>query len=173
MSPLKQLLLGLYYHASYPVRAWERWLDAAEERVADRGVLLPSSGRRPRHALDGLQRHVSPANRLAAEAYFPLVSLEEAQRRIRRGYNCEPCVSVTFDDGYADNCRQAIPWLIKERIPCTYFVTVRNLLEGAAFEHDLARGQRCRPNTPEQIALWPRPASKSPRTATHTPTLAR
>ena len=63
---------------------------------------------------------------------FSLVSLEEAQRRILEGCNREPCLSITFDDGYADNCRQAIPLLIGNRIPCTYFVTVRNVLSGRA-----------------------------------------
>jgi hypothetical protein len=39
---------------------------------------------------------------------FDLVSLEEAQRRIRSGRNDRPAVSITFDDGYADNCRFAL-----------------------------------------------------------------
>ena len=42
---------------------------------------------------------------------FSLVSMEEAQLRIARGRNREPCVSITFDDGYADNCQAAIPLL--------------------------------------------------------------
>jgi peptidoglycan/xylan/chitin deacetylase (PgdA/CDA1 family) len=85
------------------------------------------------------------------QKHFALVSLEEAQRRIREGCNREPCVSITFDDGYADNCCRAIPWLIENRIPCTYFVTVENLLTGEPFRHDLAAGYRLQPNTMEQI----------------------
>lgn len=45
-----------------------------------------------------------------------LVSLEEGQRRIRQG-NQRPCVTITFDDGYGDNCHFALPYLIKHRIP--------------------------------------------------------
>ena len=41
--------------------------------------------------------------------------------------------------------------LVKERIPCTYFVTVRNVLEGEPFAHDLAGGNRLPPNTLEQL----------------------
>ncbi len=82
---------------------------------------------------------------------FDFISLDEAQRRIRRGYNPQPCVSITFDDGYADNCQQAIPWLIKQRIPCTYFVTLQNVLSGEPFSHDLVMGHRFAPNTLEQL----------------------
>jgi peptidoglycan/xylan/chitin deacetylase (PgdA/CDA1 family) len=60
-------------------------------------------------------------------------------------------VSVTFDDGYADNCRQALPLLIREQIPCTYFVASRHVLDGEPFAHDVALGRPLAPNTPEQI----------------------
>ncbi len=82
---------------------------------------------------------------------FEMISLAEAQRRIRSGVNSRPAVSITFDDGYAENCRRAIPLLVKERIPCTYFVTTRNVLEDEPFPHDLARGSRLAPNTVEQL----------------------
>jgi peptidoglycan/xylan/chitin deacetylase (PgdA/CDA1 family) len=77
--------------------------------------------------------------------------MEEVQRRLRSGVNDRPAVHVTFDDGYADNCRTAIPWLVKERIPCTYFVTVRNVLEGRPFDHDLKCGVALAPNSLDEI----------------------
>ena len=61
-----------------------------------------------------------------------LISLEEAQKRIRRGSNDRIAASVTFDDGYADNCDRALPLLIAEKIPCTYFVSLRNVLKRQA-----------------------------------------
>jgi len=82
---------------------------------------------------------------------FDLVSLEEAQHRVRCGANHRPCVSITFDDGYAENCQGAIPLLIKERIPATYFVTLKHVLTGEPFEHDLRAGHRFPPNTMEQL----------------------
>src|SRR5208283_1899681 len=82
---------------------------------------------------------------------FELISLEEVQRRLRSGINDRPAVHITFDDGYADNCQTAIPWLIKERIPCTYFVTVQNVLEGRPFGHDLTCGADLAPNSLAEI----------------------
>jgi peptidoglycan/xylan/chitin deacetylase (PgdA/CDA1 family) len=82
---------------------------------------------------------------------FELVSLDEVQRRVRRGANHRPAVSITFDDGYSENCREAIPLLVKEQIPCTYFVTLRNVLEGEPFSHDLILGHSFAPNTTEQV----------------------
>ena len=84
-------------------------------------------------------------------AHFELISLDEAQRRIRAGHNPRPCVSITFDDGYADNCQRAIPLLVERRIPCTYFVTLHNVLTGEPFPHDLATGSDAPPNTLEQL----------------------
>ncbi|HEV3021333.1 MAG TPA: polysaccharide deacetylase family protein, partial [Pirellulales bacterium] len=60
-------------------------------------------------------------------------------------------VSVTFDDGYADNCKAAIPLLLSERIPCTYFVSVANVFKGLPFPHDVARGMPLAPNTLDQL----------------------
>ncbi len=82
---------------------------------------------------------------------FEMVSLSEAQRRLASGRNDRPCVSITFDDGYADNCDQALPLLIRERIPCTYFVTTRNVIDRQPFPHDVQCGLPIEPNTPDQI----------------------
>ena len=86
--------------------------------------------------------------------HFDLISLSEAQRRIRSGCNMRPAVCVTFDDGYADNCDFALPYLRDEKIPCTYFVASQNVLTGTPFPHDIQAGVELSPNTPEQIAEW-------------------
>jgi peptidoglycan/xylan/chitin deacetylase (PgdA/CDA1 family) len=83
--------------------------------------------------------------------HFEMVSLSEAQARVNRGSNQRACVTITFDDGYADNCRFALPLLIKERIPCTYFVASEYVLMGTPFPHDVAAGRPLSPNTPDQI----------------------
>jgi peptidoglycan/xylan/chitin deacetylase (PgdA/CDA1 family) len=147
----KQLLLSLYYDATWPVRTCHRWLWGLRgrlpaivlywHRIADDGATpWTTSNAQFVRQIQWLRRR------------FLLVSLGEAQRRIRRGENREPCVSITFDDGYADNCEQAIPFLIEKQVPCTYFVTARNVLEGEPFPADVALGQNLPPNTPEQ--LW-------------------
>ena len=150
MSPLRSLLLHLYYYGSYPYRWWSNVSAAAEHRLPvvvlfyhriadDRANSWTTSNRSFARQVRWLARH------------FDLVSLEEAQRRIRTADNTRPCVSITFDDGYADNCQQAIPLLIKERVPCTYFVTLGNVSEGEPFPHDLAQGNRFAPNNLQQL----------------------
>ncbi len=146
----KRLLLNVYYHGSYPLRWWNHRVAMADDRVP---VIVLFYHR----VADDRANNWTLSNRLFARqirwlsSHFEIVSLEEAQRRIRRGLNNRPCVSITFDDGYADNCAQAIPLLIKERIPCTYFVTAQNVFDGIPFKHDVARGYPLPPNSLEQI----------------------
>lgn len=150
MSPWKQLLLTLYYQASMPVRWWNHCVAVAAERVpvailyyhrvaGDRKTPWTLSPQAFERQIRWLQRR------------FEMISLAEAQRRVRSGANYRPAVSITFDDGYADNCQHAIPLLVKERIPCTYFVTLRNILEGEPFSHDLVLGHSLTPNTLDQV----------------------
>ena len=78
---------------------------------------------------------------------FDLVSLAEAQERIASGRNRWPTACITFDDGYADNRRCAIPLLLKCRIPFTYFVSTDHVLQGKPFPHDVAAGRPLAVNT--------------------------
>ena len=80
-------------------------------------------------------------------ARFDIVSLTEAQLRIRSKCNGRPTAAITFDDGYADNCRFAIPLLLKLGIPLTYFVSTDHVLRGKPFPHDVAAGRPLRVNT--------------------------
>lgn len=146
----KRLLANLYYYTSYPVRWWDHRAAILEERVP---VIVLYYHR----VADDRANDWTVSNRMFArqirwlQDHFELISLEEAQRRVGRGANHRPCVSITFDDGYAENCHAAIPLLIKERIPCTYFVTLQNVLDGGPFVHDLAQGNRFPPNTMEEL----------------------
>ena len=73
-------------------------------------------------AVDPLALAVSPENFRAQlehlKAGFPVIRFEEAWTEIRK-----PAVVVTFDDGYADNARQALPVLEELEIPATFFVS--------------------------------------------------
>lgn len=150
MSVWKQLLLNAYYYGSYPARSRRNTRLAARgrapvmvlfyHRVADdRPSPWTTSNRAFARQIGWLKRH------------FEMVSLSEAQTRLRAGHQERPCVAITFDDGYADNCRWALPMLIDQRIPCTYFVSTQFVLEGLPFPHDVARGCPLAPNTPQQI----------------------
>lgn len=78
---------------------------------------------------------------------FDVVSLAEAQRRLADGPSRRPAVAITFDDGYGENCETAIPLLLDRKLPFTYFVSTQIVQDQSAFPHDLAAGQRLRPNT--------------------------
>lgn len=150
MPDWKSLPLTLYYHGTRPYRWWWMRRAVAEHRAPvvvvfyhriadDRANRWTTSHRTFTRQIDWLARHRE------------IVSLAEAQRRIRSGRNTRPCVSITFDDGYAENCQKAIPLLVRRQIPCTYFVTLENLLQGEPFPQDLAQGNRFPPNTLEQL----------------------
>ena len=149
LAPWKKCLLNAYYYATLPGR--RRRTDSAARagrapvsivfyhRVAD---VAPNdwtiSNRSFVRQINWLQEH------------FDLVSLPEAQQRIIHG-NTRPAVSLTFDDGYAENCERALPLLIQRKIPCTYFVTSHNVLTGHPFPHDVEAGQPLPPNTIQQL----------------------
>jgi peptidoglycan/xylan/chitin deacetylase (PgdA/CDA1 family) len=146
----KRTLLSVYYYGSYPYRA------AHNARAAAAGQAPLMVLFYHRVADYGANDWTCPFDLFARQmewlqAHFDLVSLPEIQARIRRGRNDRPAVSITFDDGYADNCRQALPLLISRRIPCTYFVASRHVFEGIPFPHDVECGDCFAPNTLEQL----------------------
>lgn len=149
MNPLKLGLLGLYYHTSLPYRQWCNRRETAAGRAPVMVLFYH------RIADDRANDWTCPFAVFQRQMHwikrhFDVVSLGEAQRRLRQG-NHRPAVSITFDDGYADNCARALPLLIEERIPCTYFVSLRHVAEGVPFEHDVDRGQAFAPNSIEQL----------------------
>ena len=150
MDFAKLFLLNLYYHGTTPYRWWRNSRDAA---AGNAPVIVLFYHR----VADDRATDWTCTNRTFARqmrwlaARFDMVSLAEAQQRIRSGNNCRPSVSITFDDGYAENCRQALPLLIRERIPCTYFVASQYIFNGEPFPHDLALRKRYAPNSLDQL----------------------
>lgn len=150
MPPWKSFLLHAYLVGTAP----GRWL--ARRAAAWRGrspiVVIVYH----RVADDGASEWTCPARLFARQvrwlaSRFEMVSLGEAQRRLRVGDSPRPAVHITFDDGYSENCRDAVPLLVKMGVPCTYFVASRNVLTGEPFAHDTALGHAHAPNTPEQL----------------------
>lgn len=148
--PLHRLLLAGYYGGTVPYRRWIRAQLSVQgkmpilvlfyHRIADDGACtVTHSNRLFRQQIRWLQRHCE------------LISLEEAQRRLRSGYNDRLAACITFDDGYSENCDQAIPFLVEEQIPCTYFVSSLHVLEAHRFAHDQVSGNSALPNTIEQL----------------------
>jgi peptidoglycan/xylan/chitin deacetylase (PgdA/CDA1 family) len=147
---LRNALLSTYFHATFPLRQ----LMAAQ--LAERGQ-SPVSVLFYHRVADDEPNDWTMSTAMFTQQIqwlkqnFDLVSLADAQERVRQGINRRPTVAITFDDGYGDNCSHAIPLLIKERIPCTYFVASKYVLENQPFPHDLARGVPLRPNSVSEL----------------------
>jgi len=150
----KRIPLAAYYYGTLPYRWW--WNARAVRqgrapvtilfyhRVADDPPSVPANGWTISN--DDFTRQIEWLRKR-----FDMVSLEEAQRRLRGGTCQRPAVSITFDDGYAENCQHALPFLIREKIPCTYFVCTDNVLQNIPFPHDVALGRPLPVNTVEQL----------------------
>lgn len=54
--------------------------------------------------------------------WFNVLPLENALARLREGTLPARAISITFDDGYADNLLYAAPILVKHRISATFFI---------------------------------------------------
>jgi peptidoglycan/xylan/chitin deacetylase (PgdA/CDA1 family) len=146
----KESLLNSYYWSTLPARRLAAAGRAAREcepvqilfyhRIADD------------HPNDWTMSTRSFARQIRwLQSRFDIVPLGEAQARIGCGRNKLPTACITFDDGYADNCRFAIPLLLDERIPFTYFVSTDHVLGGEPFPHDVAKGQPLEVNTLAQL----------------------
>jgi len=150
MQRLKDHLIDGYYAATWPWRARFRQVRA---RVGLAPVMVLFYHRVADQNLndwtitnDGFRRHLD-----WLQANLDVVTLAEAHRRIALRYNPRPCVAITFDDGYSENCDQAIGELIQRQMPATYFVTLGNVLTGKPFPHDAKLGIDARPNTVDQL----------------------
>jgi peptidoglycan/xylan/chitin deacetylase (PgdA/CDA1 family) len=74
--------------------------------------------------------------------HHPLVSLEDVARGAHGALEprgSRPLVAVTFDDGYLDNYVNAVPILLQERVPATFFVSTGHIGSERPFPHDLKK----------------------------------
>jgi peptidoglycan/xylan/chitin deacetylase (PgdA/CDA1 family) len=63
--------------------------------------------------------------------------------------SARPKVCVTFDDGYLDNYENAVPILLRHRIPAAFFVATGIVGTDKQFAHDRRRG-----NAPIPMMTW-------------------
>jgi len=149
-SALKDPLIGIYYLASLPVRNRLAANRAATGRAPITVLFYHRvADEHPNDWTISNERFLAQIAWIRAR--FEIISLVEAQQRIASGSNRTPAVCITFDDGYADNCRTAIPWLIEQGVPFTYFVATQHVLEGRPFDHDVKLSVPLAPNTPEEL----------------------
>jgi len=150
LAASKRLLLGAYYYGTTPYRRRKRNRSSVAGQ-APIAVLVFH-----RIADDRANAWTTPTDTFTRaidwlQANFDLISLEETQRRMVAGSNERAAVAITFDDGYQDNCRVALPLLIRRKIPCTYFVSVGPTLGGTPFDHDLKLRKPLVPNSPAEL----------------------
>ena len=146
----RQLALEAYYYGTYPIRSKLR------TGLAEQGS-MPLCCLFYHRVADTHPNSWSMTNRqfqqqmLWLKDNFEILSLPDLQARMQKPGNDRVAVSITFDDGYADNFDQAIPFLLDHNIPFTYFVSLDFILHNHPFPQDLAAGVPLRPNTPQQI----------------------
>lgn len=73
--------------------------------------------------------------------HYHVVPLSDAVQRLRRPGHSEQLVSITFDDGYADNARVAAPILRSLGLPATFFVSTDLIGSTRPFPHDIVQGR--------------------------------
>lgn len=69
------------------------------------------------------------------QAWFNVIPLEEAVTRLASGALPARALSITFDDGYADNCTVALPILQQLGLHATFFVAT-GFLDGRRMWND-------------------------------------
>ncbi|MCA9246490.1 MAG: polysaccharide deacetylase family protein [Planctomycetales bacterium] len=150
MNPVKHLLAYGYFYGTLPGR---RWSDSRAVRSGRAHWAIPTFHRVADDAANAWTTPTADFLRVLSwlQHNFDLVSLDEGRRRMQQGDMPRTCVSITFDDGYAVNSEVALPRLIDENIPVTYFVTVDAVLRGTLFPHDVEMGNRFPANTIEQL----------------------
>jgi peptidoglycan/xylan/chitin deacetylase (PgdA/CDA1 family) len=149
-STWKKGALGAYYCATLPARKKAAATRAVQQTEPVRVLFY-------HRVADELPNDWTMSTRSFAKqirwlcARYDLVTLAEAQERISAGRNRIPTACITFDDGYADNMRFAVPLLINYNIPFTYFVSTNHVLGNKPFPHDAEVGEVIPPNKPSHL----------------------
>ncbi len=101
--------------------------------------------------------------------HYQLVSLSDACEILSSGHANSPVVSLTFDDGYADNFISLRAVAEEVGVPVSLFITTQPIEMHQEFQHDLTRGQYgAFPMTWSQIRYWKhRGAEFGTHTRTH------
>ena len=91
------------------------------------------------------------------KSWFEVLPLEEAARRLQEGRLPSRALSITFDDGYADNHDVALPVLQRHGLTATFFVATGFLDGGRMWNDTLIEAVRASPQ--EHLDLTGTPAA--------------
>jgi peptidoglycan/xylan/chitin deacetylase (PgdA/CDA1 family) len=81
--------------------------------------------------------------------HYRVVPLPEAIEALSTPGHSERLVSITFDDGYADNAKVAAPILRSLGLPATFFVSTDLIGSTQPFPHDIVQGR-----PPQEHMTW-------------------
>ena len=101
--------------------------------------------------------------------HYHIVGLSEAVALMNSGSVASPTVSLTFDDGYADNFVSLRAVADEAEIPVSLFITTEPVSRHTEFQHDVLNGELgALPLTWDQIRYWcTRGAEFGSHTRTH------
>ena len=85
--------------------------------------------------------------------HFEIISLQQAVHRAHAGDLNGRTLSITFDDGYADNFLVALPILVEFGAPATFFVASGFLDGGRMWNDSIIETMRRLPNGPHEVDL--------------------
>lgn len=152
MKLSRSLLITTYRLCTVPLRKWDIYR-RQQTNECPIGILFYHrvSDHSPTPWTIGRQQFLKQIRWLSRN--FDLISIQEAQRRIRTG-NCRPSVCITFDDGYEENAEFALPLLASLNIPTMYYVSQDFLDSDQPFPHDAALGLQLLPNRSSTLKRW-------------------
>ncbi len=78
---------------------------------------------------------------------FNVLPLDDAVERLKSMTLPERAVAITFDDGYADNAKIALPILRHHRLPATFFIATGFLERGRMFNDSVIEAVRRAPGS--------------------------
>jgi peptidoglycan/xylan/chitin deacetylase (PgdA/CDA1 family) len=151
MSAFGSLLTRSYAMATTPVR----WIWATSAKASNRYPIVVLNYHRVSDTSPG-EKTIATADFSRQLEWlsknFDMVSLQEVQKRINGGID-RPTAAITFDGGYADNSLMALPLLVKQQIPATYFVNSESVLRDKELPSDSSDHQSLQGNGIESLQL--------------------
>lgn len=129
---IKNLVFSLYSHTYAPVRSLIKGL------LGKQDIIILLYHRVNDYQRDSLTVGVEQFSEQMAyvNQRFPTASLKSLIKGEVSRFEKKPIIIVSFDDGYIDNYENAFPICLRNKIPCSFFVSTEMIDTGKSFPHD-------------------------------------